>query len=199
MRFFKHGDVLAITIPESVRKKFDVKDGDDYDFVEIERGLFALITKEKGIDVIKQKIMEKTKGTPLAIQPPKLAQVTKSFIPASQLPKTNYRQALLAKGFLVLENEDQAKGASIEMEKDIKTGEVRGVRSFDKKFYLSTKQFLETNGPNLEKILAKQDANASDVAKEAKLTTEATLTVLYLLKEEGELIEKKRGFFSLVK
>ena len=38
MRFFKHGDTLAIVIPDKLRKSSEIKEEDDFEFFEIEKG-----------------------------------------------------------------------------------------------------------------------------------------------------------------
>jgi len=45
MKLFKHGENLAVIIPQSLKKRHDIKDDDDFEFIEIEKHCFLLISK----------------------------------------------------------------------------------------------------------------------------------------------------------
>ncbi|MDP2718043.1 MAG: AbrB/MazE/SpoVT family DNA-binding domain-containing protein, partial [Candidatus Micrarchaeota archaeon] len=173
MRFFRHGDVLAITLPESLRKKLGIAEGDEYDFAEVKPGVLAL--SAKGVA-------------------PGEARVS-----ATAVFKPSAKPLLdpLPSGFKVLINEMDAKGFSARHEAAIKSGQIKGVRGFDKKFYLCSRAYFEENGP---KVLAalKQEKTVPALSMETRLSEDALLTLVYLLKEEGEVIEKKRGVFVAV-
>jgi bifunctional DNA-binding transcriptional regulator/antitoxin component of YhaV-PrlF toxin-antitoxin module len=159
MRLFKHGDVLAITVPESLRKKLKLKEGDDYAFVELSDGVLGLVARS---------LAEKAK--------PKKAE---------------------GADYLILNNEAEARQLSKGIAEKIKRGEVVGVRGFDKRFYVVSRRFLEKTGEAVKKA-AGNGADLKAVSTRARLPAEACLAVLSVLKEEGEIFEKKDGFYAAV-
>ncbi len=171
MRFFRHGDVLAITLPESLRKKLGISEGDEYDFAEIKPGVLAL--SAKGVAPTNARV-----AVTASVKP----------VPAAES---------LPSGFKVLVNEMDAKSFSALHEAAIKSGQIKGVRGFDKKFYLCSRTFFEQHAPRILSAL-KQEKPVPVLSAEVKLTEDAVLALVYLLKDEGEVIEKKRGVFAAV-
>lgn len=184
MRFSKHGDVLAIALPESLRKKTGIGDQEEFEFVEVEDGILALVRKDKLHRLAAERVQNALKKENTA--PP-------SNQLSSGLPAWHVH------GFQVLEDETQAKVFSQQYEKLIKSGQLRGIRGFDKRFYLATSAFYETSASKILSGLKEKPKTAEQLSAESKLPVPACLTVLYLLKEEGEVLEKKRGEFSIVK
>jgi hypothetical protein len=86
------------------------------------------------------------------------------------------------------------------LESDVKMGRVLGIRGFDKKYYVVTREFYDALSKKLLKALSgKKEENVVALSESLKAPQEACIAVLYLMKEEGEVIERKRGFFTLVK
>lgn len=183
MRFSKHGEVLAIALPESIRKKLCISDEEEYEFVEVEDGILALVRKDKMARLIVDKVQTVLKKEPAPTQG-----ASQSGLPAWHVH-----------GFQVLEDEMQAKAFSLQYEKLIKSGQLRGVRGFDKRFYLATSAFYGTASAKILNCLKEKQNTVEQLSAEVKLPLQACLTVLFLLKEEGEVLEKKRGEFSIVK
>lgn len=173
MRFFKHGEVLAISLPESLRKKLGIVEGEDYEFVEVQDGVLALV--KSGLRV---------------------ADVKASTLKATG-PVAAPRSPLEPAGFLVLSRELDAKTFSSRHEAAIKSGDVKGVRGFDKKFYLVSRRFMEKNANKVLSLLS-EDKTSAQLAQSLKLPEDGVQALLYVLKEEGEVIEKKRGAFRRV-
>lgn len=216
MRFFKHGEVLAISLPESLRQKLGVSENDEYDFLEIRDGGLALVKKgaKTSLEKIRQTLplLQTTNASakPAATYPkpenskPALSTTAK---PAS-LPSPEALQnkpasfsstgaALDRQGFLVLSTEDEAKAFSQRFENQIKAGEIKGVRGFDKKFYLASRAFSEAYADRLL-VALKEPKTAPELATTLRQPLDGVTALLYLLKEEGEIIEKKRGLFARV-
>lgn len=194
MRFFRHGDVLAIALPESLRKKMGIREEDEYDFFEVEDGLVALVKKEKLPAILKEK-------TDMALR--QVAQKTSEAGSVAVQQGPNFRSSMAqpawaASGFTVLEDESSAKALSQQFESLIKSGHIRGVRGFDKKFYLATSAYYETTCAKILAALKEKGKTAETLSADLKVPLSGCLTVLYLLKEEGEVLEKKRGEFSRV-
>ena len=160
MRLFKHGEVLAITVPESLRKKLKLEEGDDYAFVELSEGVLGLVARS---------LAEKAK------------------------PKKREEGA----DYLILNNEAEARQLSKGLADKIKRREVVGVRGFDKRFYVVSRAFLKKTGETVKKA-AGNGADLKTVSERTRLPSEACLAVLSVLKEEGEVFEKKDGFYAAV-
>ena len=159
MRLFKHGDVLAVTVPESLRKKLKLKEGDDYAFVELTTGVLALVDRGL-IDKVKPK------------------------------PKTSA-------DYLILNNEVEARQLSVSIAQKIKSGEVIGVRGFDKRFYIVSRDYLNKTKSIIKEAVG-NGADLNSIVSHSKLPLDACLAMLVVLKEEGELIEKKTDFYEVV-
>jgi hypothetical protein len=212
MRFFKHGDVLAITLPESLRAQSKVREGDEFEWFEVEPGFFALVEKTKLGGQVKQSFTvtlvkkafeaasvaeEKTGGTVAPIRA-EGRQTPRGEISGGSAAAPA-KQELEERGFLIVQNEVEAKALSVALETDIRSGAVRGVRGFDKKYYIATQSYLQELSPRIRKILSERPLAVGAIAAAAKADADGVLAALYVLKEEGEVIEKKRGIFALVK
>ncbi|OIO27830.1 hypothetical protein COX86_03755 [Candidatus Micrarchaeota archaeon CG_4_10_14_0_2_um_filter_60_11] len=193
MRFFKHGDVLAVSLPESLRKKMGVSEGDEFDFVDVSNNVVALVRKTASSREEKPAAV-----LPGALPVQRAAAVTQSLVP--QKPKIRASPEAIEfarRGYAVLDNEVEAKRLSEELEQFVKSGQVVGVRGFDRRFYVVSKQFFESASAAL--LLALKEASALQQASvKAKLPFEACAAVLAVLKEQGDVIEKKKGLFQAV-
>jgi len=202
LRFFKQGDSLAISLPESVRARTGVKDGDEYEFLLLEPGLFVLASRT----ALEQRVRSSLVAELTSRMAPAQAgapQQAKSYV---QLPETitspitakEAKDTLATRGFLIVENENIAKGLSKDLEKDIKEGRVVGVRGFDKKFYIVASDYYAKASQAVAKALAKGDKSSAEVAKLAGCEENACVSVLQVMKDFGEVIEKKRGVYALI-
>jgi len=181
MRFFRHGDVLAIALPESLRKAAAVQEGDDYEFFEIQKGVFALVgKKELAAKLPAGALSASHPSQPSAAQNPQLAALEKT-------------------GFLVVETELEAKRLSKELEPQVKGHSVMGVRGFDKKYYIATRAFLAQAGEKVQNALLKGELTVGQVCVATKMPSDACVAALSILKEEGEIFEKRKGYYALVR
>jgi len=103
----------------------------------------------------------------------------------------------LAKGYLVLENEGEARYLSNTLADRIKSGEVSGLRAFDRKYYFIKKAFASQWQPKIAASLEKDDKTAEELAKEIGLETDGCRALLLHMGEAGELLEKSKGKFAL--
>ncbi len=208
MRFFKHGSVLAISLPESLRQKLGIAEDDEYEFIERTDGSLGLVKKNAfgpaGTQSPKASPALTTKmpaPTPVGLKPalPNTTKPTSAATPPSK-PGTFYattNTVLDRQGFLVLDNEMDAKAFSQRFESAIKAGDIKGVRGFDKKFYLASRAYSEAFADKLL-VALKESHTATELATLLKQPNEGILSLVYLLKEDGEVIEKKRGVFVRV-
>ncbi|MFH1779734.1 MAG: hypothetical protein ABH803_01145 [Candidatus Micrarchaeota archaeon] len=120
-----------------------------------------------------------------------------ALIPSSE-KKTTGSSGLNATGFMVFEDEAAVKKLSDSLEKEIKAGLVKGFRSFDKRYFIVSKSFLDENYPKVLSALKTKELSLTEISEKIKLPRDATECLLGVLKEEGEVIEKKRGLYKLV-
>lgn len=219
MKLFKYGDVLAIVMPESLRAKTGAKEGDDYLWFEAEPGVFILVEKMRLNDLTRQGVVaalanklastqaQAQREAPVVMRASEVTVVQQAqprATPAKVLREEegakNLIQQLDSQGFVVLSNEVDAKEASMWLESDVKAGRVLGIRGFDKKYYIVTRDFYDRlNKKLLKELSEKKEKSITEVSESLKIPLEACIAVLCLMKEEGEVVERKRGLFTLVK
>ncbi|MFH0713251.1 MAG: AbrB/MazE/SpoVT family DNA-binding domain-containing protein [Candidatus Micrarchaeota archaeon] len=176
MRLFKHGDSLAIVVPDAICKKLNLKENTELEFFEVENGLFVAATKEY--------IAEKLKKT---IAP--LLQVASA---ASKVP------AVVKPQLLTFSSEGEARVASQKVEQFMRKGEMLAVFGIDKKYYLVSSEFFEKISAKLSPVLEKEKT-LMQLATESGVNQREVIPVLSAMKERGEVIEKRKGNFLLVK
>jgi hypothetical protein len=172
-----------------------LKDGDEMEFFENEKGVFILISKSVLTDQVKKSILAE-----LAIKASGKTATGVPVLPAAQPIQASRGNPLGVKGYLVIDNELEAKQLSMRLEKEIKGGEIIGVRGFDKKFYIVSTSLYQNLGPRIETLLKdKQTVSPLEVSQSLNLEEPCAIAVLQVMKEQGELIEKKRGVFAAIK
>ncbi len=208
MRLFRHGDALAIVLPASVVSSSGLKEGEELEFIETGKGVFVLLTKEMLSELARPKVGEAfsrnfEKPFPTqsagAGQPARFPPVPAASGPAAAASGALtpfFRRELESKGFVVVFEEKGAQDFSRDFERDIKAGAVVGTRGFDKKFYVATRVFLENQGPKVLQCLKDGPLSLQQLAEKSKLPEDGIKAIVCILMDEGEVIEKKKGFFA---
>ncbi|VVB57537.1 Uncharacterised protein [uncultured archaeon] len=99
-------------------------------------------------------------------------------------------------GYMVLDSENEAR-AVMEGVKDVqKSDPVKGVRGFDRKYYVLRRSFMAQNQAKMLQRLEQGDANAETVSKDTGLSPTAVQVLLMILADDGEVLEKKRGMWG---
>lgn len=115
--------------------------------------------------------------------------------PAAPLPQNSI--AHLEKfGWMVLENESDARNFGNAFSDKVKSGEVRGQRAFDRRYYFVTKGFFASHEKEVLLRLGKSDKTPEEIAGEIGIPSEGCRAILVHLLEEGEVLEKRKGKFS---
>ena len=104
---------------------------------------------------------------------------------------------LHSQGFIIIQDKREAMMLSESLGPQMKTGAVVGVKGFDGKFYVVTREYYSKARALIEALL-KDQMDAPSVASAAKLDPEGCLAVLRLMAENGDIIEKKKGVFAPV-
>lgn len=103
-------------------------------------------------------------------------------------------------GFMIANNSSLAKELSQKYEQKIKEGILKGIKSFDGYYYLIEQKILEHYMRKATTILnEKEEQILEELAQ--KMNTSKTLTkiICEFLKDEGELLEKKKGHYKYIK
>lgn len=101
-------------------------------------------------------------------------------------------------GYLVLQSEADAREISKLLEDKIQKNQVTGIRGFDKKYYLVKNSFVLKFQSKIKSALKSGPKQADKIAEALGIDEEAAIALLTVLREEGEIIEKRKGTFSLI-
>ncbi|MEM2137465.1 MAG: hypothetical protein QW568_00055 [Candidatus Anstonellaceae archaeon] len=99
-------------------------------------------------------------------------------------------------GWMVLDTDADARNFANSYPDKIKSGMVRGVRAFDRRFYFVSKGFVEAWEKEVQLALGKGEKTDSEIASEIGLAEGGCRALLYHLCESGEVMEKKKGKFA---
>jgi hypothetical protein len=102
-----------------------------------------------------------------------------------------------ARGFQVLTPE-QAKDFSAKFEKEIKEEKIKGIKGFDGYFYVIYSDLLEEMKPKILVQLKHGRISLNELKEKSMLPIELIKAVTEFLKEEGEIIEKRKGIYELI-
>ncbi len=138
-----------------------------------------------------------SKPQPSSSQPSKASNQNAAFQPSAASPPPISSPEHLEKfGYMVLDTEGEARNFASAHPDRIKSGEVKGVRAFDKKFYFVRNSFLSLYEKKIPSSLGKGEKTAEEVSDELGLSVEGGRALLLHLCESGELLEKHRGKFA---
>lgn len=102
-------------------------------------------------------------------------------------------------GYVVLATRSEAENASAELEVEIRRGLVLGTRAFNKKYYIVHRAFINKNSPKLIDALRYGDINTNELSTKTGIDPDGVRSIMFVLAENGEVMEKRRDLFSLVK
>ncbi len=116
-------------------------------------------------------------------------------VPEAALPASSNAH-LEKSGWMVLETDLEARNFANSFPDKIKSGEVRGVRAFDRKFYFVSRGFVQEWERKVQLALGKSEKDEEEIAAEVGLAPGGCRALLYHLCETGEVMEKKKGKFA---
>jgi len=90
-----------------------------------------------------------------------------------------------------------AEKISKEYGNEIKNGEIIGVRGFDKMFYIVKSSYYDIIYEKIKKALQNGVKSVEEIAEAIGLNNEACRVVIQVMLSKGEIIEKRKGLFSL--
>lgn len=117
---------------------------------------------------------------------------------AKEKPLEEY--TLESDGFLIVKSKDKAAQVSYTYEKQIREGLLRGIKSFDGNYYLLQTDLLDTYiNKALLSLSSQHNQTLQELSQNLKVSQLLTRIICEFLKEEGELIEKKKGIYNYIK
>ena len=126
------------------------------------------------------------------------AQLTAVSSPATEKKPEEY--SLDKDGFMVCKNHFEGLKAQQGMEARIKAGEVRGLKTFEGEVYFVRTDVLVLHRKKfLDYLAAKKLTGLDNAAKDLNISKTLIRVIAAFLDDEGELIEKRKGLYQIVK
>jgi hypothetical protein len=97
---------------------------------------------------------------------------------------------------MILDNEQDARRLSDALPGLVKAGEVFGVRAFDGKYYLVSKEFAGKWEGKVRSSLSQSDKTPESLSSEIGMPPDGCRALLYHLCDIGEVLEKQKGKFA---
>ena len=105
-----------------------------------------------------------------------------------------------ADGFLAIKNTDKARSISYEYEGQIKEGILKGIRTFDGTYYLLQTDLLKNGITRIANAFnGVKSLTIEELAQKINYSKLLTKIVCEFLKEEGEVLEKRKGQYAYIK
>lgn len=102
-------------------------------------------------------------------------------------------------GFVITKDEAKARELSQRLEDRIKARQVRGMKAFDGFFYIVDTSLLARFDKAIQSFLrARKTAELNDIALHVKVSKPLARTVCEFMREDGNIIEKRRDLFQYV-
>ncbi len=202
---------------EAGEQKFEVKEVDDLeekvvgllkqkDLKDKVEGRFEKLLNEKELKkfeemlkdgkVIKFKLSDKYKKAVYKLVENNSVQ-TSTQIENKEKPFEEY--SLENDGFVVVKNEMRAKRLSDDLKDEIKNGVIKGIKSFDGYFYIIKNDLLEEIQ---EKVLIEmkkeKTIDLDSLDKKVSFTKTLVRVGCEFLKEDGQIIEKRKGIYQFI-
>lgn len=101
--------------------------------------------------------------------------------------------------FASVSSEQQARELNDAHWKELKDGELKGIKDFDNTYYIIDSESLaECEGLIIEELKKAKQAGIEELSKSTGIAQEMIRGVCAFLKEEGEVLEKKRGVYTYI-
>lgn len=208
LRLFNHGkEAVAIVIPKDIQDKLQMREGEEYEFVELSEGMLLLVSKEALKDSMKTNVLlelvrrlEKPEAKNSIQESERFGRNAPVQIESIPEDRKQLEQLLRKNEVIVLLTEEDARTFSKVFEKELREGSLLGIRGFDKKFYIiNSASFSALSEKIMSSLSEAAECSLQELCFRANATEELCVASLLLLKEKGEIIERKKGIYSLVK
>ncbi len=116
--------------------------------------------------------------------------------PEKKEMKTNPADSLEQKGYAVGTSTD-LRGIIDKNKAEIKSGKVKGLKGFDGRFYIAKMDYVSRMSPLIIKQLD-TERSIDEIAANLNVEPDAVRTVLHILAEAGDVIEKRKGVYAAI-
>jgi len=103
--------------------------------------------------------------------------------------------ALNSQGYLVVNDRNEERNLSEALAPRMKSGNVLGVKGFDGKLYIVTREYFSKAETRISPAL-KDDMAVEAIAQACNLESDGCRAVLRIMAENGDVIERRKGVFA---
>ncbi len=192
------GVILALSKKES--KELGFEDGKRYDVIKAKEGIW-LILESQGQQSQKQEQNESQAKETSQQAPPKPAsqETEHKEKPKADNKKAAEFESLEKEGFIVCKSPRDARILSEKFKEEIEKGGIKGIKGFDGLFYIIKGPLYEKHkGKILETIRANKEIGTQGIGEKLSIDRIIARIVCEFLKEEGEIIEKRKEKFQAI-
>jgi len=189
----KEGEIVAFKLsPKYKRAVYKSRE-------EIEKGRTKEAGEERAIETEKGRTKEPESRTPRETGAGKGNPKKKESEFPNAKEKAVDQYSLEKDGFLVCKNVHKAKMLSEKFKKEIEQGKIRGIKGFDGFFYIAEGAlYSKHKGKVLGLIAAENGIGSAKIAEKAGIGKLLAKIVCELLKDEGEIIEKRKDKYQAI-
>lgn len=127
-----------------------------------------------------------------------IAQIKQPARQAEQQEKAVDSYTFKKDGFMVVKNENLARELSYQYYDLIKAGKMLGTRGFDGFFYIIYSDLYNKLCPKILSALKTEACNTDELAEKLKINKLLAKAVCELLREKGDLMEKRKNVYCVV-
>ena len=121
-----------------------------------------------------------------------------TFLTTGKKPTGNIIEKVFGqRKYLVTESKERAREVMLQLDKEVKEGNVVSVMGFNKKIYITTKEVLDSVGSKVVAALEGGEMGIDKITEMCGDEGELIRTVLEVLRESGDVIEKRDGVYAL--
>src|SRR3989338_5255812 len=177
------GGKVFSEIPAEILNKLGVKAGDTIEFLNPYGNLVLLKPNSN-------QVVEAQKQTHAQITEPEIV------TPKSKTSAPSKGISVLAKGYAVVEDHTEVQNLTSQLKMQNKDQDVIGVRGFDKRYYIISKEKLRDTESAISKIMD-SEKNFSELLNSSGLEEDLLRTAIEVMREEGSVIEKRKNVYVM--
>lgn len=220
----KRNNRFFCELPKEVLDKLGVKEGDTIEFLNVYKDLFVLVPKKNALsseeirllkkigkvkynertkERIERMLSENERNILLELQKKEvvftyrksgktLYGISRDYFhyAVGSSEKKEFRYGILT--------EEHMQRFLKDYEESIKSGEIKVLKGFDKKYYAINTQLLDTTKHKILKEIESQEKSVKEISEKTGLDEELCKCALEILKEEGMVFEKRKGWYKSV-
>lgn len=113
--------------------------------------------------------------------------------------KTLPDYSLETDGFIATTNIERAKALSAEYKEEIEKNNLKGIKTFEGIYYLVESNLVDKHLEKILKIIREEkEISLEEMAKKENVSIELVKIIIEFLKDEGEILEKKKGYYKFI-